>query len=316
MSSAYLLIGKERLAKKEFLLDLRQKNFKDPSAQAMNSQEWDAADDGALGAFLDFAQTAPFLAEKRMAVLWQVEELEAEDQKRLLSFLKNPPAAVVLVFSSDETGTKKRKILQELEAAVTLITCHTPFDKDLPAWIETRARRFGGTIARDAARALAEKAGKDTQLLSNALEQLLLFAHPRTAVTTADVEALMGKYAEEDIFTIAEEIFAKNTKGALEKTEQLMNEGVRAPEIIGVLAGQFERMKQAADMLERGASPAEVASAMRVHSFFQAKFFLQLKKISKRGVQQAQKRLLDCDTAFKQGRLGEKIALEKFILEG
>ncbi len=316
MSSSFLLIGKERLLKKEFLLDLRKKNFKDLSAESMNCQEWDAAEDGALAAVLDFVQTAPFLAEKRMAVLWRVEELDDADQKRLLSFLKTPPPAAVLVFASDETGTKKKKILQELEAAATIVACHTPFDKDLPVWIETRARRLGGTIARDAARALGEKAGKDTQMLNNALEQLLIYIHPRTAVTAADVDALMGKYAEEDIFTIADEIFAKNTKAALEKAEQLFSEGVRVPEIIGVLAGQFERMKQAADLAERGASPAEVASAMRVHSFFQQKFFLQLKKVSKDGIERAQKRLLDCDTAIKQGRLAERLALEKFILEG
>lgn len=311
----FLLSGRERLLKKEFIADLRKNSFPPGSDASLNYQEWDAAEDGALSSMLGAARTAPFLAEKRVCVLWSVEELEDEDRETLLAALPALPQASVIVLSSEETP-KKNKFLQEVESKTVLVPCHPPFERDLPGWVEGRARKLGGTIARDAVRVLIEKTGKETPFLQNSLEQLFVYAHPRTAITLADVDALLGRSGEEDIFAIADDVLSQNTQAALTRAERLFEEGARAPEIIGVLAGQFERMKQAADLVERGATPAEAAAALRVHSFFQAKFFLQLKKTSKRGIEEAQKRLLECDTMIKQGRLAERLALEKFILEG
>lgn len=315
MGSCFLLVGKERLLKKEFIRELQKKSFQNPSDAPLNTQEWDMAETGSIGPILDFIQTAPFLGEKRIAVLWQIEELEDSDRKTLLSALDRLPATSIFLFSTDEAGTKKSVFLRDLESASTRVPCHTPFDRDLPGWIEARARKAGGTIDREASRRLVDKAGRDTATLQNSLEQLFIFIHPRTVIAAQDVEKLLGKTAEEDVFAIAEDLFQKNTQGALEKSTRLFREGVRAPEMIAVLAGQLERMKQAADLLERGASPVEVASSLRVHSFFQQKFFLQLKRVSKKNLTGMQKRLLECDLSIKEGRAGERLALERFILE-
>ena len=311
----FLLVGKERLLKKEFIRELGKKHFANLSDATMNTQEWNLAEDPALAPALEFIQTAPFLGEKRIAVLWQIEELEDPARKNLLACLENLPSTSIMVLVSEETSTKKSAFLRDIESAATLVACHTPFDKDFPVWIEARARKMGGTIDREATRRLIAMAGKDTAALQNALETLFVYIHPRTAVSSQDVDKLLGKTSEEDVFAIAEDLFQKDTQSALEKTLYLFREGVRAPEIIAVLAGQLERMKQAAALTERGASPQEVASAFRVHSFFQQKFFLQLKKLSVKGISRLQKRLLECDLSIKEGRLAERLALEKFILE-
>ena len=311
----FLVVGKERLLKTEFIRDLQKKSFQNPSDVALNTQEWDVSENGLSGDVFDFIRTAPFLGQKRIAVLRQIETLEGEGRKRFLEAFKNLPATSILVLISEETGTKKNAFLRDLEAECTLVACHTPFDRDLPDWVQLRAKKIGGSIDREASRALVEKAGKDTGSLQNALEELLLFIHPRTMIGARDVDALLGKTSEEDIFALADDLFQKNTQAALEKITRLFREGLRAPEVIAVLAGQLERMKQASNLLERGASPAEVAAALRVHSFFQQKFFLELKKTSLAAVVRMQKRLLACDVAIKEGRINERLALEKFILE-
>ena len=310
----YFLIGKERLLKKDFILDLQKKFFPEGADRSLNTQEWDVADTGQASGFTDFIQTAPFLAPKRMAILWQIEQLDEEYREAFLESLQNIPSTGAVVLASEETGTKKSRWLQSLEACTTLVACHTPFEKDLPAWIQARAKKMGGSLEREAISALIQKAGKEPSLLQNALETLLLYAHPRTTIQRQDIDRLLGQTSEEDVFALAEDIFEKNTRGAIQRSEALFREGVRVPELIGVLTGQFERMKQASDLLERGASPSEVANTMRVHSFFQQKFFQQLKKVSKAGIIATQKQLLECDLSIKQGRLAERLAFEKFLL--
>ena len=128
MDSCFLLIGKERLLKKEFILDLRKKYFQDSSNESLNFSEWDASEGFSLDTALSFMRTAPFLADKRIAVIREIETLEEEDQKKLIAYLETSSPTAVLVLASEETGTKKKKFLQELQALSTLVACHPPFE--------------------------------------------------------------------------------------------------------------------------------------------------------------------------------------------
>jgi len=102
----YLLIGKERSLKREFLSDLRKRLFPKDSDSGMNAQEFIAGEDN-LGAALDFALTTPFLSDKRLAILWDIEELEDEEKTALLASVEKLPSSGVLVLISEETGVKK-----------------------------------------------------------------------------------------------------------------------------------------------------------------------------------------------------------------
>ncbi len=310
--SVSLLIGKERFLKREYILAMRQRLFPEDSNPETNFQEFVAEQDS-LHSFLDFLSTAPFAADHRLAVLWGVDALEDEEQEKLEAAIEKLPASSVCVLETEQTNAKKDAFLRNISEKAKLVPCHTPFDRDLPAWIEARARKLECSMPRQAALFLIACIGPHLAELDSALEQLSVFVHPKQLVTLEDVRALFQRKSHEDIFQLAELLYDRQTSHALRITDELFRQGSRVPEMVAALAGQLERWKKGARWLEAGRALPEIAQELRVPVFFQESFFVRLKKLSIERLKALTEGLLICDESFKSGQVEERLALEKFI---
>lgn len=310
--STTLLIGKERFLKREFIRELRGRLFTDESDPGLNFQEFFAEQDP-LHSFLDFLGTVPFASEHRLAVLWGVDHLEEQPQEILLASLEKLPASSVAVLESDQGNAKKDMFLKKIAEKAKLMACHTPFERDLPAWVESRAKKIGCSVERNATLFLIACTGAHLSELASALEQLSLFVHPRQKIVLEDVRALFQKKSHEDVFQLAEYLHDHRTHQALRVTDALFRQGTRTPEIVAALAGQLERWKKGARQLEAGRALPDIAQDLRVPVFFQENFFARLKKLSMPRLQSLTEALMACDESFKSGQAEERLALEKFI---
>jgi len=311
----YLLTGKEVFLKQEFVQALRRRVFPNDADAKINFEAFQGGEDS-FGGFLEFIRTAPFLGAKRLAVLWEIDALEEEEKDFLLSSLKNLPATAVVVLSTDESNGRKNDFLKQLSSLAETVACHPPFEKDLPAWVEARGRQRGIQIKKEAAMVLIDRVGKDVAALNSALESLALYVHPGTLVTSKEAEALLGRAIQVDVFDVVDVLLEKDLQKAVEITAALSRDGVRAYEMVAVLAGQLERLKKAAGLLEQGLTPTTIAVELKVHPFFLEKFMRQARRAPKKEIQRILNLLLACDEAIKRGALGEEQALDRFILMG
>lgn len=310
----HLLVGKEEFLKKEFIQNLRKSQFPSNQPDLINFQEFHVGADP-LSAALDFVRTAPFLGDKRLAVLWGIDDLTAEDRESLLAYTANPLPTSTLVLISEEGTANKNSFLAGLSRAGRVTTCHAPFERDLPQWIQARARKAGAQIERSAVPILIERIGKDVTALSHAIEALTVFSHPRTEVSAKDVEGLLGRSVETDVFELSDALTKKDAGSALEKLAALFRDGARAYEILAVLASQLDRLRRAAALMREGRPGKEIGAELRVHPFFLDKFLGQAKGISADEMREISKRLLSCDEAIKTSQMGERLAVERLVLE-
>ena len=310
--AATLLIGKERFLKREFILAQRQRLFPEGTDPGLNFQEFTAEQDP-LHAMLDFLNTAPFIADHRLAVLWGVDLLEEEEQESLLSGLGKLPSSSVCVLETEQTNAKKDPFLRQLAEKAKLVACHAPFERDLPGWVDARAKKTGCSIDRPAALFLIACTGAHLAELDSALQQLSLFVHPKQTIGIEDVRALFQKKSHEDVFQLAELLHDRRPAQALRLTDSLFRQGTRTPEIVAALAGQLERWKKGARQLQAGRSLPDIAQELRVPVFFQEPFFKRLKTLSMDRLEALTEGLLSCDESFKSGQAEERLALERLI---
>lgn len=287
--------------------------FKSPSEEDINFQSFHAEHDE-VNAPLDFLKTAPFLADKRLAVLWGADLLEEEEQGKLLKDLSLLPSSACLVLESEQTNTRKNAFLSILSEKIATQACHTPFEKDMPVWIENRARKKGLTLGRGVGMFLMNKIGGDLSNIDNALEQMLLFVYPKNQATLEEAQKLVGGDSVENVFRLADCLLDQKKKEALSILESLYRSGVRAPEIVASVSGQLERYKKAFSALNEGKSRADLADELRVPKMHQGPFFLRLDRMSKEKIVRIQRALLECDESFKTGQAEEKFSVERFIL--
>ena len=311
-SLAHLLIGKEYFLKREFILSLRQRFFPEDSNFGVNFQEFVAEQD-LLSSFLDFLSTAPFAADHRLAVFWGVDRLSAEEQDRLESCLEKLPSSSVCVLESEQTNAKKNTFLRNLAQKAKLVLCHTPFERDLPVWVESRVKKRGCLMDRNATLFVIACVGADLAQLDAASEQLSLFVHPKKIVALEEVQLLFQKKSHQDVYQLAEFLVDQRPVQALIVLDAVFCHGMRAPEIVAALAGQLERWKKGICQLQAGRAPAEIARDLRVPLFFQDSFFSRVKKLSLQRIQKLTEAILVCDESVKSGQLQERLALEKLI---
>ncbi len=314
MSGLYLLVGKEEFLKNEFVRDLRGSLFPNGTGADLNGVEFRAGEKP-LSFLFEFLQTMPFLSEKRLAIVSGVDDFEDEEWDAVTRFSEHFPPSAVLVLISDGASAKKNSFPHRLIEIGKLVTCYTPFDRDFPAWIEGRARRSGITVDRDAIPVLVERAGRDTAALASSLESLALFVHPLKRVTRTDVEKLLGRSVQADVFELVDCVLERDAAAASAMTAALLEEGTRGFEVVAVLAGQFERLRRARRLLDRGLSPRDVGAEMKINSFFLDKFMRQAARVSAERLRDATARLLVCDESIKTGKAGDRIALERLVLE-
>jgi len=308
-----LLIGKERFLKEEAIAQARGRLFQGASEAELNFQSFDAERDR-VSALLDFLGTAPFLAEKRLGVLWGVDALEDEDRERLLAGLDRLPSSACLILETAQTNTRKDPFIQALADKSTVQACHPPFENELPAWIENRAKKKGLGLERGLASFLAEHVGTELSGLENALEELSVYIHPRRQATVEDARKLIQKTSQEDVFKLADRLLEGKKKEALQVMDSLYRSGARAPEIVAALNGQLERYKKAMTALGEGRSRSDLADELRIPKIHQSAFFSKLEKTSGERLRKLQRSLLDCDESFKTGQAQERFSVERFIL--
>jgi DNA polymerase III delta subunit len=243
-----------------------------------------------------------------------VEEYSDAEAGRLAAALGNLPPTSSLVLETEETNTRKDAAIAAYAEKMEARACHPPFEKEMPGWLEQRARKKGLTMERGTAVFLIERMGRDLAALDGMLEELKTFIHPRANVAIQDAAKLAPSNPEEDVYRLADLILDERKKEALKTLEGLYRSGAEGPVIVGAVAGQIERYRKALSSVAAGRTPLQAAEELRVPRPFQADFARRLSNLTGEKLKRYRKQLLACDTAFKTGAAGERVSIERFIL--
>lgn len=314
MVGFYLLYGKEEFLKNEFITTQKSRLFPKNENTDFNFEEFDLAD-APLAKALDFVKTAPFLSEKRLAVIRGLEELDADEKRSFVTTIKNLPTTSIVIAVAAEGTPQKNSFLAELSEIGQATACHTPFDKDLPQWILDCAKKKTLVVQKDAVFLLIERFGKDLIEIDKSLDALSLFVHPRKDIQRSDVQQLVGYSAQADVYALVDAIMERNVKTAYRELQNLLKEGARAFEIIAAVAGQLERVKKASYLVESGRSAKDIGFDLKIHPFFLDKLLKQVSRMTRERISQALNSAAECDAAMKTGALTERLAIEYFVLK-
>jgi DNA polymerase III delta subunit len=214
---------------------------------------------------LSGVSTAPYGAGKRVLVLRDTQQMDAEEQKRLAAGLGTVPTSSLLVLHTGtpvmEDGKVRRQtvVAPELSNAVKklgrIIDFALPRTDDLRAWLTAEARALGKTLAPDAVALLAQMPGEDLATARTELAKAAAYAGDAPAITGADVEATMTRGSDDVIFKLCDAVGMRRTPEALGHVATLFRGGQRAesvaPRTLVLLARQIRLLSQFRYLSER-----------------------------------------------------------------
>ncbi|MFO7915870.1 MAG: DNA polymerase III subunit delta [Candidatus Krumholzibacteriales bacterium] len=233
----FLLKGRE-----EFIMNqLAEKiisSVVDESLRSFNlSVEY--ADQTEMSDFISDANSYPFMAERKVLVLRELEKLKGSCS-RLAGYCGDPASTsvVIIIYNThNELGRRNRQPsgYKKLEEAVNRRGKVYQFGKlseaDTVRWIRGRCRKMKVEISTGAARAIVSSIGDNLYDIMNELRKLgILFQGGK--VEAEDLEEIIGRYRLNAVYDLTDSLRPGNETGSLGILLRILNSGAENPSVL------------------------------------------------------------------------------------
>lgn len=320
----YLLYGSETYLRDQAANEIAEAALQGTLLREFNDSTFDLTTDK-IGAAIAAAEQLPLMSGRRVVRVKNLDKLEGrrkvdEDEDAinpsaqiLLDYLARPVATSVVIFISDDLD-KRRKYARTLLSG-TAYEFGQLKPNELPAWIKSHLITLKADIDQQALSHLLEVVAPDLQTLKNELNKLASAALPSGRITVELVDQLVSRSREHMNWDLTDAIVSRNGKKALKVLREFLDDGVEPLLLIGVIAGTFRRLALAKEMFARGASPAEIFSAVRVTSWKQREYLAMLSRTDARELQRAIMRIAETDLAIKTSKATPRMQIEMLVCE-
>ncbi|HJS26006.1 MAG TPA: DNA polymerase III subunit delta [Actinomycetota bacterium] len=265
----------------------------------LRPREVDGAD-WAGGETADLA-TPSLFGERRALLVSNAKTLPDEALKELARYLEAPePDAPLVLLATVGERAKAPAALVKMIKPVGSVTEVRVQRKDLPSWVQRRARSKGLDLAPDGASALVERMGQEPGALEQALDQLAA-AFPGERINAALVARQFRGLGEVQVWDLCDRVFGRDLPGAMRSLQTLLESNEAGLLILGSITARLRDMIRVKSLPER-LPPAELARQAGLRFDWQARRYREMAaRFSPEELVEIHERLTWADRALKSG---------------
>lgn len=261
--------------------------------------------------FLQLYEAYPMMADHRLVVLRDAQELSADQCRSLERVLENPAATTRLVVVGQKVDMR-RKFYRELNHQGRGVEFKLPYDNQVPQWIYRYAKREGIEIETEAIQLLGQYVGAKPRELVSELEKLVSFAG--LPITVSAVEQVVGITKGTSVFDLADAIGKGQGSKAQVLLHTFLGQGEEPSRAVAMIARHFQILIKARALMGQSLPRGEMASQLGVAPFFLAGYMDQAKNRSTLWFWAGLSALKEADWRLKsQGRRQEGLVLDLLV---
>jgi DNA polymerase III delta subunit len=330
LSACYVFFGEETYLADQFVSQLRT-TLLTPDAQDFNVERFSLAETR-WADILDVARTSPFFFSPWRIVLVgaeedELEELSSLEEKLIKEYCRSPASRTILIIVLSGKIKKAHPLVRffsSLRSAPVVLKELKPLKEDaVMAWIDRRAGAAGKSATSEAKDRLLEILGSDLRRIDNELDKLITFVSERRIIDVDDVLQVCDWGKSFDRWELTNSLEKADYRQSLIVLNNLIQEDVKAENIVGVLAGFFRDFLLAKLWLKENRPRKEIFAALRPtirenYSFYQEKFkgfFVLVDCFTHKGLNYFIGELRKIDALIKTSDVPHQALLEEFIFD-
>ena len=252
---------------------------------------------------IGLCQGFPAGAPKRVVVVREFEKLENNRQFKAYAQQPNPQSIVLLACTTKPNLSAHP--YRALKEQATWSEFQSPYDNEMPGWIQNYVQGQGYEIDPRANQMLADYVGTDLQRAASEIEKLMTFAGDRTRLTADDVLAASGQTREFNVFelqaAIGEGRHADAERIATRILQQASNPRGEAIMMVAVLNGYFDKLWKLQAPEAQRENKYDIASRIGVPPFFADEYRQAAQRYDRAALADAYSALLAADYELKGG---------------
>jgi len=260
-----------------------------------------------LGRLLENVASLPFLAPRRMIILYQpnVDKAINDHIDDLLLAVADTTDLIIV-----EPKFDKRSVLYKTLKKHTEFKEFTALDEHgLARWLVAEAKDRGGELKLTDASYLVGRVGANQMGISNELDKLLTY---QPDIDRAVIDLLTEQLPQGDVFDLLDAAFSGDTKRAMELYVDQRKKQVEPQAIMGMIAWQVHVLTVVKANEKLGAD--DIARQAKLSPFVVRKTLGLTRNLSMQEVKGLLKKTLDLDISLKSEAVDADDAIQHLLL--
>ncbi|WP_374035419.1 DNA polymerase III subunit delta [Bdellovibrio bacteriovorus] len=271
------------------------------------------ASDADVVSVRDAVETLPMMAQRRLVILKEAQELTDKEWAELETLFETPVDSTVFVILASRVDKRKKQIRLLLDKA-DCVEFKKPYENQIPSWINYIAQSLGLTISNDAILLLHKLVGHHLTEIEGELKKLGEFVGERR-IEVADVAQAVSRSKEENVFDFTKAIGENDRVKALELLVHLLDQGQNEIGIVSLVARHVRILLTLKRGMEEGLHGAKLAHFAQVPPYFLESYLDQARLWTAKKLEQTLVVLSETDKALKSSPLSSHIWLENLVLK-
>ena len=308
--NAYVLYGQEAYLQKQY----RDKLVSAVLGEGDAMNFWHVqGKDYSIPQLIDFAETMPFFAERRVIVMEGTGVLKSGGEE-LANYFAQPCETTTWILVESDCD-KRSKLFKAADKAGLCVEFGVQDEATLKKWILGMLKKEGKQITGQTLECFLEKTGTDMNIIRLELEKLLCYTLDKPVIEREDVEAVCITRITSHIFDMVDAIGVRDQTKALALYNEL--QALREPpiRILFLIGRHMNILLQIKDLKKRGADNKTMAGKIGVPPFAVNKYLKQAGLYKTSQLKCALERCIQADEAIKTGVLQDKMSVELLIFE-
>lgn len=266
------------------------------------------------------ANTLPFMSEKRLVIVKEIEKLSKADTQQLAQYAENPSelACLVLVTGSVNKTSQLYKAVEKIGeiAEYTL----SKLNKSPTIWIKEQFKERGKLVSDSLARHLLRVVGSDLLRLTTEIEKISLYYDEDRILDPEEIDIVITKSSDISIFDLSSSIGERNIRKALDILHFLLQQKEAPLAILNLIARHFRLVLRTKVWVEDGRDNRYIVEHLtgeegkKLPPFVVQKYREQSYNFSTDELKRMPERLLAADIALKSSPQSPESVLEDLIV--
>ena len=321
LSNVYLLYGPEEYVKAK-ALDALEAAVLDGADSDFNLSRLDGA--SSADEIINSLQTLPMLGGRRLVCIEDSAFVSADaksksEEKNSLDALEKCIAALggeaVAVFVNRKPADERKRLVKYIQKNGTAVKFDYLSDAEKKLWIQREFANADITIEGPALNMLIQFAPEDMLNVKHETDKLLAFAGRGGEIKSKDIDALLTRSLEYNVYKIFDNIAVRDAASALTAINGLLRDGESEVAILGAVARNFHLMLHISSMRAGKLPQQDMQSTLGIKPFVASKLAGICTKYTNRQIGHLIDLAYDADIALKSSSTDKTLILETFIIK-
>lgn len=317
----YCIYGKELYLIQE-TVSLLKKAVVEEGTKDFNFSVFDLEEESIEYAIED-AETFPFMGDKRLVIAKNPSFLSTEKKKdkidhpldRLETYIKTPaPYTVFILYAPYEKLDERKKVTKLLKKEASMVEAKELSGSDLTEFTLNLVAAENKTMQPEAAQELLMLTSGNLSAIAQEVKKLCTYKINQEDITVDDVNTLVARNLEQNIFELINKIVSKKRTEALQIFYDLIKQKEEPIKMLALIMNQFRLIHHVKYFQKQGYGQKQIASNIKIHPFRVKLALDQARLFSEHELTEISKTLAEMDYEMKSGKRDKQLILELFLL--